>query len=63
MDYEKMNNTKQLYEEVLSYEEIAEMTGHKPKTVFMIKKRAMDKLKIMLEKKGFKSKDFFGEDK
>ena len=58
-----MNNTKQLYDEVLSYEEIAKITGQKPKTVFMIKKRAMDKLKIMLEKKGYKASDFFGEDK
>jgi hypothetical protein len=29
----------------------------------MIKKRAMDKLKIMLEKKGYKASDFFGEEK
>ena len=56
-----MNNTKQLYDEVLSYEEIAEITGQKPKTVFMIKKRAMDKLKTMLEDKGYKASDFFGE--
>jgi DNA-directed RNA polymerase specialized sigma24 family protein len=58
-----MNNTKQLYDEVLSYEEIAEITGQKPKTVFMIKKRAMDKLKTMLAEKGYKVSDFFGEDK
>jgi DNA-directed RNA polymerase specialized sigma24 family protein len=58
-----MNNTKQLYDEVLSYEEIAEITGQKPKTVFMIKKRAMDKIKTMLAEKGYKASDFFGEDK
>jgi DNA-directed RNA polymerase specialized sigma24 family protein len=58
-----MNNTKQLYDEVLSYEEIAEITGQKPKTVFMIKKRAMDKIKTMLTEKGYKASDFFGEDK
>lgn len=56
-----MNNTKQLYEEVLSYEEIAEITHQKPKTVFMIKKRAMDKLKNTLKEKGYKASDFFGE--
>ena len=58
-----MNNTKQLYDEVLSYEEIAEITGQKPKTVFMIKKRAMDKIKTMLAEKGYKASDFFGEEK
>ena len=58
-----MNSTKQLYDEELSYEEIAEITHQKPKTVFMIKKRAMDKLKNTLEKKGYKASDFFGEDK
>jgi len=58
-----MNNTKQLYEEVLSYEEIAEITHQKPKTVFMIKKRAMDKLKTMLAEKGYKANDFFEESK
>ena len=46
-----------------TYEEIGiEMGGIEMNTIFMLNKRALAKAKALLEEKGFKSTDFFGDE-
>ena len=46
-----------------SWEEIGKEVGLKMDATFMMNKRIMEKARVLLEEKGYKSSDFFGEDK
>ena len=46
-----------------SWEEIGKEVGLKMDATFMMNKRIMEKARVLLEEKGYKSSDFFGEEK
>lgn len=44
------------------YSEIAEEMGEEETTVWSIQKRAINKLEVILKKRGYKKEDFFGNE-
>ena len=46
-----------------SWEEIGKEVGLKMDATFMMNKRIIEKARVLLEEKGYKSSDFFGEEK
>ena len=45
------------------WEEIGKEVGLKMDATFMMNKRIIEKARVLLEEKGYKSSDFFGEEK
>jgi DNA-directed RNA polymerase specialized sigma24 family protein len=58
-----MEKNKNEMDNDMTYEDIGNVIGAELNTVFMIKRRALDKAKNLLQKRGYKREDFFGEEK
>jgi hypothetical protein len=58
-----MEKNKRETDNDMTYEDIGNVIGAELNTVFMIKRRALDKAKNLLQKRGYKREDFFGEEK
>ena len=58
-----MEKNKNEIDNDMTYEDIGNVIGAELNTVFMIKRRALDKAKNLLQKRGYKREDFFGEEK
>jgi DNA-directed RNA polymerase specialized sigma24 family protein len=58
-----MEKNKRETDNDMTYEDIGNVIGAELNTVFMIKRRAFDKAKNLLQKRGYKREDFFGEEK